>query len=164
MAKFAFAEGFNVDECISTKLSALAADTAGLAAGYLTDADIGKGVKLGASDRYVLAASGDEIEGFLVSVESATIDGFSFGTIVKSGNKAVTFEGAGITIGLLVNFGTAVAKGTALTVPVAVKAGAAIAASAAHPFGWNPSTQMWRVISGTGAAGTQGVIERVGEA
>lgn len=163
MAKFAFAEGFNVEECFSTKLSALAADTAGLAAGYLTDADVGKGVKLGATDRYVLAATGDEIEGFLVSVESATVDGFSFGTVAKSGNKAVTFEGSGITVGLLVTFGTAIAKGTALTVPAAVKAGAAIIASAAHPYAWNPSMHMWRVISGTGVAGTQGVIERVGE-
>ncbi len=164
MAKFAFTESFSTEEIISAKISALAADTAGLAAGYLTDADVGKGMKLGASDRYVLAAAGDEIEGFLVSVESATIDGFTFGSIVLAGRKAVTFEGAGITPGILVIFGAPIAKGTAQTVPCAVKAGAAIAATAAHPFAWNPSIHLWRCISGTGVAGTQGVIERVGEA
>jgi hypothetical protein len=162
MPKFAFKESFN--EIISCKVSALAADTAGLVAGYLTDADVGKGVKLGATDRYILALDGDEIEGFLVSVESATIDGYTFGSIVKTGNKEITFQGAGIVIGSIVVFGTPIAKGTALTVPPAVKLGAAIAASQAKPYGWNPSTHVWRVISGTGVAGTQGIIERVGEA
>lgn len=162
MAKFAFTEGFSIENIISAKVSALAADTAGLAAGFLTDADVGKAVKLGATDRYVLAVDGDEIEGYLVSVEPATVDGFTFGSIALEGNKAVTFQGAGISIGSIVVAGTAIAKGTALSVPMAVKLGGAIAASQAKPFGWNPSTHIWRVISGTGVAGTQGVIERVG--
>lgn len=164
MAKFAFTESFSVSEIISAKVSALAGDTAGLVAGYLTDADIGKGVKLGATDRYVLAAATDEVEGFLVAVESATVDGFTFGSVALSGRKAVTFEGAAIVIGSFVVFGVPIAKGTALTVPVAVKLGGAVAQSQAKPFAWNPSTHIWRVISGTGVAGTQGVIERVGEA
>jgi hypothetical protein len=162
MAKFEFGESFNAGSVITAKLSALAADTAGLAAGFLTDADVGKGVKLGASDRYVLAAAGDEIEGFIVAIEPATVDGFTLGSVALKGNKKVTFEGAGITPGTLVVLGAPIAKGVALAVPVAVKAGAAIAQSAAHPFAWNPSIHLWRVISGTGVAGTQGVIERVG--
>lgn len=167
MPKFNFAEGFSVDEVFSTKLSALAADTPGLAAGFLTDNDIGKGVKLGATDRYVLAVDGDEIEGFLVAVESATVDGYSFGSVVKAGNKEVVFQGTGIVIGGLVVLGTAIVKGTLLSVPVAVKAGVAAAQSGTTPFAFTartPNTHLWRVISGTGVAGTRGVIERVGAA
>lgn len=166
MAKFTFTESYSAGEVITAKLSALAVDTPGLTAGYLTDADVGKAVKLGAADRYVLAAAGDEIEGFLVSVESATVDGYTYGSIVLAARKAVTFEGTGITPGTLVIVGAPIARAVALTpgVPVAVKAGGAIAQSATHPFAWNPSIHLWRVISGTGVAGTQGIIERVGEA
>lgn len=162
MAKFAFSESFSIEDIITAKVSALAADTAGLAAGRLTDADVGKAMKLGATDRYVLAVEGDEIEGYLVSVEPATVDGFSFGSIVLEGNKTVTFQGAGIGIGSLVVVGTPTAKNVALTAPEAVKLGGAVAQSQAKPFAWNPSTHLWRVISGTGVAGTVGVIERIG--
>ena len=166
MPKFNFTESYSIDEIISAKVSALAGDTAGLAAGYLTDADVGKGVKLGAADRYVLAATGDEIEGFLVSVESATVDGFTFGSIVLAGRKNVTVEGT-VAIGGLVTFGVAIAKGVALTVPAAVKAGVAASQSGTTPFAYTartPNTHLWRLISGAGTTGTPGVIERVGEA
>ena len=166
MPKFNFTESYSIDEIISAKVSALAGDIAGLAAGYLTDADVGKGVKLGAADRYVLAVTGDEIEGFLVSVESATVDGFTFGSVVLAGRKSVTVEGT-VAIGGLVTFGAAVAKGVALTVPVAVKAGVAASQSGTTPFAYTartPNTHLWRLISGAGTTGTPGVIERVGEA
>lgn len=169
MAKFTFAESYNLDEIITAKVSALAADTAGLVAGYLTDADVGKGVKLGATDRYILALDGDEIDGFLIAVESATADGYTVGSIALAGRKAVTVVGATIGIGDLVVFGAPVAKGTALAAAsaVLVKAGTPASQSGTTPFAYTPrvpNTHLWRLISGTGVAGTVNIIERVGEA
>ncbi|MDI1362519.1 hypothetical protein [Methylotenera sp.] len=166
MAKFNFTESFSVEEIISTKLSALAADTAGLASGYLTDADVGKAVKLGATDRYVLAVAGDEIEAFIVAVESATVDGYSFGSVVLAGRKSVVLEGS-VAIGGLVVVATPVAKGVASATALLVKAGTAASQSGTSPFAYTartPNTHLWRLISGAGTAGSVGVIERVGEA
>lgn len=169
MAKFTFAESYNLDEIITAKVSALAADTAGLAAGYLTDADVGKGVKLGATDRYILALDGDEIEGFLVAVESATVDGFTLGSIALGTRKAVTIVGATVAIGGLVVLGAPVAKGVALSAAsaVLVKAGTPASQLGGAPYTFTervPKNHLWRLISGTGVAGTVNIIERVGEA
>lgn len=116
--------------------------------------DIGKAVKLGASQNYTLCADGDEIEGFVTSVESFTVnDGWSFGGVVVNGRKEVEVgseEVGVVSIGELVVAGAQVAANTA-GVPK-VKGGA-------------PTTHMWRCIrhiTGTGAAGDTILIERVG--
>jgi hypothetical protein len=121
----------------------------GTGAGQFSSKDVGKAVKLGAADAYVAAAAGDEIEGVISSVESYTVNqGKSFGGIQRGGRLAVTFEGTTVPVGGLVVMGTPVALGTELTVPVAVKTGV-------------PTKFLWRMVSGTGVAATQGVIERI---
>ena len=48
----------------------------------LASVDVGKGLKLGTAQNYVLCADGDEIEGVLDSVSPETVnDGFSFGGV-----------------------------------------------------------------------------------
>lgn len=135
------------------------------AANNVDDKEVGKPVKLTGDSRYDLAAAGDPIERFIVSMEAATLDGYSIGSVMgqtPGDRKEVTFDGLQATpgvgtvaVGDYVVVGTVVAKGTALTVaPKVCKATSQAAAS------YN-----WRVVSlgsvGTGAVGTTGVIERV---
>ena len=133
------------------------------AANNLTDSEVNKLVKLVGESRFDLAAVGNEIEGYLTSVETATQGGYSFGGYCDSGRMYVTFDGLQATpgtgtvaVGDFVVTGTAVAKGTALT--NAPKVCKATAAATGIVF-------KWRVVSlgtaGTGAVGTVGVIERI---
>ena len=156
MAKFQFKE-----------LIVTTPETARLGAGTtendrLSDADVGKIVKLVGDSRYNLVAAGDAIEGLIAAVESYTADGYSIGSVQVKDRKEVTFDGlqatAGtgvVAVGDYVVAGTPVAKGTALSAPV--RACNATSQPVA-PF-------MWRAVSldsaGTPAAGTVGVIERV---
>ena len=110
-----------------------------------------------------LTAAGDEIEGFISSVESAPSGGFSVGGIVEEGQFNVTLDGLQATpgtgvvaIGDYVVTGTVVARGTAMTVyPKVCKATGA----------GTSLNYKWRVVSlgtaGTGAVGTSAVIKRV---
>lgn len=132
------------------------------AANNWTDAEKGKPVRLVAESRYDLCAVGNDIEGFVSSVEVGTTDGFTIGGVFRNGKFEVTFDGLQATpgtgviaVGDIVVAGTPVAKGTALTgAPKVCKA-----TTAANVV------QKWRVVSlgavGTGAVGTTGVIERI---
>lgn len=115
--------------------------------------DIGKGVKLGTAQNYVPVADGDEIEGFVVSLEPFTVnDGFSFGSVQRNGRvhaEVGASQVGNIAVGALVVADVPVALGTAGALKV--KTG-------------TPATYKWRVlriISGTGATGSTVLIERV---
>ncbi len=156
MAKFMMGELVGV-EPITARLGAGSGT-----ANNVTTAEIGKPVKLVAESRYNLSAVGDQIEGFVVAVESATLDGYSIGSVRQKGYKKVTFDGLQgtpgtgvLAIGDYVVTGTVVAKDTALSGPPKV-------CKATTQTGMYHA---WRVVSlgtaGTGAVGTTGVIERV---
>jgi hypothetical protein len=76
--------------------------------------DVGKPVKL-SGDTCVLCAAGDEIYGFIESVEPGTSGGYSIGGVLSdSGHEMyATDEDGDLTVGDLVVAGTAVALGTA---------------------------------------------------
>lgn len=158
MAKFQLKETITAN--LEAKTVRLGAGTG--AANNLTDKEIGKPVKLVAESRFDLCASGDQIEGFIAAVETATQDGYTIGSYVDEGYKEVTFDGlqatpgtGAIAIGDYVVAGTAVAKGTALNGPMKV-------CKATTQTGMYHA---WRVVSlgtaGSGAVGTTGLIERV---
>lgn len=127
-----------------------------------SDVDEGKSVKLVGESRYNLTAAGDPLEAFVVSVESATSNGFSVGSIVAEGKVFATADGlqatpgvGAIAVGDYVVAGTQTAKGTALAAyPKVCKA-------TAQTYG----AYAWRVLSlgtaGTGAVGTAIVISEV---
>lgn len=133
-------------------------------ANNLSDVDVGKLVKLVGESRYDLCAAGNEIEGVISSVESATAAGYSVGAVMKDdvkiwavadGLQATPGTGT-IAIGDYVVAGTITAKGTALTsFPKVCKSTAA----------GNTLNYKWRVVSlstaGTGAVGTTIVIEMI---
>jgi len=141
------------------------------AANYLVDIkERGKFVKLVAESRYGLCAVGDEIEGWIVQVDTTSSDAFSTGGVADPVGpnkfKKVTFDGLQATpgtgvvaIGDYVLCGTVVAKDTALTESARVVKASTQASAKATPFAW-------RVVSlgtaGTGAVGTAGLIQRVG--
>ena len=128
--------------------------------------EVGKLVKLVGESRWDLTAAGNDIEGQVYAVELAPQNGYTVGgvtrfqsgdlmTVVFDGLQAAPGDAATLAIGDIVVSGTATAKGTALTTyPKVCKA--TTAANVVFK---------WRVVSlgtaGTGAVGTQGVIERI---
>lgn len=135
----------------------------------VSDTEVGKFFKLVGESRYDLAALGDPIEGALIAIETATHEGYAFGSIQQHAQgdlMDVTFDGLQATPGTgnlaindYVRVGTVRPKGTALGItedPRVVKATDA------------PNLQLtkWRVVSlgavGTGAPGTAGVIQFMG--
>lgn len=135
-------------------------------ANHITDKEVGKAVKLVGDSQYDLCAAGDNIEGFINSVEPATLDDYSLGSVQVGDRKAVTADGlevspgtGTIAVGDYVNMGTAVAKDTALTdaAPNRVTKATTQANVSNSPFAW-------RVVSlgsvGTGAVNTIILIER----
>lgn len=135
----------------------------------LTDNDIGKAVKLGGSDNYLLCDDGDEMEGIVLAVEPGTIDdGFAFGSVQKNGRIVAMNKGSGtISVGAFVVAAAQAAVGTKNSTggnnfdPCPhVKAGAAGVPGTSFA---TPATYKWRVISllgGTGAKDSAILIEK----
>lgn len=157
MPKFLMVETIHSEKVVTTRV--------GTTGTPLKNVDIGKAVKLIATDNFGLAALGDPIEGYLSTSNwdnSGTVDGFAIGGVIKSGTVSATFDGSqaagtgAIAAGDYVVVGTVVAAGTALTGPLKVRKATDQAAAAASPFAA-------RVVSlgtaGTGAVGTTGLIE-----
>jgi len=76
--------------------------------------DVGKPVKL-SGDTVVLCAAGDEIYGFIESIEPGTWNGYSVGVVLADPGHEMyaTDEDGDLSVGDLVVAGTAVALGTA---------------------------------------------------
>lgn len=111
--------------------------------------DIGKVVKLGAAQNYVLAVDGDEIEGFVSSVEVMTVNGgFSFGAVQRGGDMYAKVGSGTVAVGAYVVSHTQAALGTA-SAPM-VKSG-------------SPAKFLWRcvrIVSGTGTVGDTILLRR----
>jgi hypothetical protein len=121
----------------------------------LNDNDVGKPVKLGTAHNYVLCAVGNEIEGFVDSINPETYnDGFSFGGVATEGRKTCKVDSTQtgtLIVGEYVVSGTTSAANTADAYPLVVQG--------------TPTNFKWRVIenlTGTGVAGDLVLIEKVG--
>lgn len=158
MAKFQMRELIGVNT-ITARLGASDSE-----ADRLNDKDAGKFVKFGGDSRYVLAAAGDAIEGKIVSVDTATTDGYSTGSVQEDGNLTVVLDGAqadgtgSIAVGEYVVAGTPVAKGVAQgdNGPKVRKATDQTAAKNS-PFAW----RVVALLVGNGAVGTVATIRKV---
>ncbi len=145
MTDFAFTE-LVPNKAESTALGATATNE-------FSTTDVGKAVKLSTADNHILATNGDEIGGFVNSVEPFTVnDGYSFGGIQKEGRKEAVVganQVGTMAIDDLVVADTQVALGTAGAPKV--KTG-------------TPTRFLWRcikIISGTGVAGDTVLLERI---
>jgi hypothetical protein len=124
--------------------------------------DVGKPVRLVGESRYDLAIAGQEFEGVIETVENATQDGFSIGSVVRRQFMWVTFDGLQATPGTgVVTVGDIVVCGTPTPRQTPLVGYARVCRAT------TPASVMfrWRIVSlgvvGTGAVGTHGVIERV---
>lgn len=148
MTTFAFSELVNAP-LADVVDAALGANSSG----KFNAKDIGKCVKMGASQNYVLATGGDEIEGFVATIADFTVNsGFSFGSVQRN-KRFIAEVGANqgataMAVLDLVVADTQVALGTAGAPKV--KTG-------------SPTTYKWRVIRryGDGTAGTKVLLERI---
>jgi len=120
--------------------------------GWITG-DVGKAVKMGTAQNYVLAVGGNELEGFVTSVEPNTVNaGFSFGGVQRDGRVEVEVGAAqvgNVTVGNYAVGDTQAAVGTA---------------GAAKVKEGSPTIFRWRIVrivTGTGASGDTIIIERV---
>lgn len=149
MADFAFQVLTHSPERLNVISSKLGPD----AATKYTDKDKRKAVKLGPVGNHVLCVAGDELEGFIDSVEPATSGGFSFGGVAR-GNRGFRVEAQ-------------VGAGQGAT---AMKVGDFVVADAQLPVGTAglpqvktgaPETHKYRVMTvrGTGTAGDTVVLE-----
>jgi len=117
----------------------------------ITDADIGKPVKLVAADTYGLCADGDVIEGFLLSIDAATQAGLPFGTVQIDGYKRVELDGD-VAIGAAVEAAAPAAAGTAEANGLGKVSTHTVLAT---------DMFIWRLVSGTGTGGdTTAIIEK----
>ncbi len=116
--------------------------------GQYSDNDIGKAVKY-SGDTVVLCASGDEILGFVQSVEPGTKDGHSIGSIRKDGRAEALDEAGTLVVGDFVTAGTAGTLGTSSLNNVLV---------AGTPAS---NVRLWEVIRAGSGAGTVVLLERV---
>ena len=68
------------------------------------DAEVGKAVKLSSANNYILCTNGDEIEGFVVSMEPVTVNGgVSFGSVQRNGRMLAKLA-SGVTGAAVGNF------------------------------------------------------------
>lgn len=144
------------------------ADTARLGAGnaanqLFKDADQNKLVKLVGDSRYDLCAAGDEIEGRTLAVNTATMDGYSVGSVQKNGRLHVVLDGAqadgsgNIAVGEYVVCGSVQALGTAVSESgPRVRKATNQSTAKASPFAW----RVVAILTGSGAAGSTATIER----
>ncbi|MFA5429358.1 MAG: hypothetical protein WC279_14235 [Sulfurimonas sp.] len=147
MAKFTFKALVDERDLITAKLGT---DTVANS-GDLNGNDIGKPLKLTAADTYGLCADGDQIDGWLYSVESYTADGYAVGTVQVSGRRRVELSGDS-AIGTIVE----AAANTART--VAPTNGLGVVSTHTHV---TATRKLWRVISGTGLSGdTTCIVEK----
>jgi len=139
----------------------------------ITDADVNKPVKLLSSSLVALCSNGDNIYGFINSVEVGTQDGKTIIGVQVDGRKWVTLDGAS-AVGTVVEAAANTAAGTALganwglvSVKTAVAAdlatdasGTLIAASvnALLAAALNGNKE-WKVIHGTGLNEADVLIE-----
>lgn len=156
---------FQMRELIGTETETARLGAGDTANDRLSDKDAGKIVKFAGDSRYDLAAAGDAIEGRVVSVDTATSDGFSTGAVQKNGRMHVIFDGlqatpgtGSIAVGDYVVAGTAVAKGTAQpdAGPKVCKASDQTAAKNS-PFAW----RVVSIFTGNGGVGSTGCIAKV---
>ena len=138
----------------------LGADTVANGGG-LVDADIGKPVTLTASDRYALAADGARIDGFVASIEPATVGGYTFGTIRKGPFVRAKLSGAA-AVGTIVEAGLNAAAGTALVDGLPVVSAHVPDITTVTTLRDTTFINNYRVVSGTGLDGDlTAVLERV---
>lgn len=138
----------------------------GTTTGQYSSNDVGRAVKLGNLSNHVEVASGDEIDGFITSVEPATVNGgMNLGSIRQEGRKVVT-AGGPIALGSMVVAGVQPPIATVQSIATLANLNNSDTSQAVVISG-TPVRALWRAISNVSSpgaaivAGQKLVIERV---
>lgn len=126
--------------------------------GAITDADLGKPVKLTGADIVTLCADGDPIYGFLSSIEVHPVDGKVFVGVIVQGRVRCTLSGA-VTLGLTVEAAANTAAGTAIGQNWGIVSVHTPDTTSAVTLLATTHKKHWTLISGTGADNADGVLE-----
>lgn len=118
-----FEELIITDSWETAAVGAVALDSAGKGAGQYTGKDLGRAMKLGlvsGTNGFVECASGDEIDGFFVAIETFPVNGgMSLASIQREGRRPVK-AGAAIPYGSYVMAGIPPAVGATETLGVVI--------------------------------------------
>lgn len=143
--------------------------------GAITDNDVGKAVKLSATDKVELCDNGDLIYGFINSVEIGTEGGLVVVGVLIKGRVRVTLDGT-VAIGAIIEAGAQEAAGsvkagnwanvstkTAVAADLAVDASGTLIAASVNALLADALVpkKAWTLISGAGTDGTDGTAEYV---
>lgn len=124
-----------------------------------TEADVGKAVKLAASNNMILATNGDEIDGFVNTVEHYTVNsGFGFGGVRREGRQIAL---VGSNQSGTLDVGEYVVADTQTTLNTANQTDGT---SLPYVKTGTPTYNHWRcirIISGTGVPGDKVLLERI---
>ena len=121
--------------------------------GAITDNDLNKPVKVSAADTVTLCADGDQIYGFINSVERHTADGSVVVGVQIAGRRKVTLSGAS-AVGTLVEAGANAVAGTANSTNWGI-------VSTHTPDVDGGTNKRWMIISGTGLDAADVLIEKL---
>ena len=116
----------------------------------IDDNDVNKPVKLSATDTVALCDDGDQIYGFINSVERYTADGKVVVTVQIDGRKKVTLDAAS-AIGTVVEAATNPAAGVVLTTNWGLVSTHTVVTA---------TKKQWMIISGTGLDEADVLIEK----
>jgi len=120
---------------------------------YDSAKDLGKPVKMGVAQNYVLCADGDDIEGVVSSVEPSTYNsGYSFGGVQRDGRIEAYVAAA--EVGTFAEGDEAIAG---IQIAIGTAGIAQVKKGAGSVFKW----RCIRVITGTGVAGDKILLERI---
>lgn len=124
----------------------------------INDNDLGKPVVLHATDTVALAVAGEEIYGFINSIEVGTEGGKSIVGVCIRGRARVTLEGD-IALGSIVEAGTIAAAGAAKVGNWAAVVIHVPDITTATTLRDSTFIKNWVLISGAGTDTTDGVVE-----
>lgn len=123
----------------------------------LANNDLGKAVKMGTAQNFLVCSGGDDIEGIVDSISAETVNsGYGFGGVQRKG-RMIGYVGANqggtaMAVGDLVVADAQAAVGTANTYQ-----GPAVKTGSPTLFNW----RCIRLIEGAGTAGKKVLLERV---
>lgn len=156
-------------ELVNDPLAQIETTALGTNANDIKTADIGKAVKRSGANTMILCVENDEVEGFITSVEPATVnDGYSYGAVQF--NRRMLAEVGANQASTISLYGHVVADAQAAagTAGIAkVKDGAAASQLTSGNYDYTertPNTHLWRVlriVSGTGVTGDTVLLERI---
>lgn len=116
----------------------------------IDDNDIGKPVKIVSADTVGLCSDGDQIYGFIASVEPQTVDGYPLVSVMCDGRAFVILSGAA-AVGSVVEAAANTAAGVANAGDYGVVSAHTIVTA---------TEKLWKVISGTGLDAATVLIEK----